>query len=135
MISEQALRKMPESAYMNDEQLAFFRSRLLEMRNEVLERQREARSSIASEQMADPADRATAEEERFLMLRLREREGMLLRRIDNALRMIADGEYGYCTDTGEPIGIARLIARPTATVCVDVKQASEQMRRGFRAAA
>ena len=81
---------------------------------------------------ADPADRATAEEEHWLDLRLRERESLLLRKIDEALKRIVDREYGYCEKTGDPIGIPRLLARPTATVCVDIKGQDERVEAQYR---
>jgi DnaK suppressor protein len=132
-LSESEIRKMPESAYMNDTQLEFFRGRLLQMRSEVVDREVDVKERLHQrESFADPADRATAEEEHWLDLRLRERESLLLRKIDDALRRIRDREYGYCEVTGEPIGIPRLLARPTATVCVDVKGQNEQIESQFR---
>jgi DnaK suppressor protein len=132
-LSESEIRKMPESAYMNDTQLEFFRGRLLQMRGEVVDREVDVKERLHQrESFADPADRATAEEEHWLDLRLRERESLLLRKIDDALRRIRDREYGYCEVTGEPIGIPRLLARPTATVCVDVKGQNEQIESQFR---
>jgi DnaK suppressor protein len=126
-LTEVQLRDMPESAYMNDAQLAFFRQRLSEMRHEVLAREVGARQRLnQSESHADPADRATAEEECFVDMRLREREARLLRKIDEALTRIRSRDYGYCEQTGEPIGIARLLARPTASVCVDMKERLER---------
>jgi DnaK suppressor protein len=132
-LSESEIRKMPESAYMNDTQLEFFRGRLLQMRGEIVDREVDVKERLHQrESFADPADRATAEEEHWLDLRLRERESLLLRKIDDALRRIRDREYGYCEITGEPIGIPRLLARPTATVCVDVKGQNEQIESQFR---
>lgn len=132
-LSESEIRKMPEAAYMNDTQLEFFRARLLQMRSEVVDREVDVKERLHQrESFADPADRATAEEEHWLDLRLRERESLLLRKIDDALRRIRDREYGYCEVTGEPIGIPRLLARPTATVCVDVKGQNEQIESQFR---
>jgi DnaK suppressor protein len=126
-LTEAQLRKMPDSAYMNEAQLAFFRQRLLEMRQEVLAREIGARERLnESESHADPADRATAEEEYFVDMRLRERESRLLSKIDEALARIRSRDYGYCTQTGEVIGIARLLARPTASVCVDMKERQER---------
>jgi DnaK suppressor protein len=126
-LTEAQLRKMPDSAYMNDAQLAFFRLRLAEMRQEVLVREQGARQRLhLSENHADPADRATAEEENFVDMRLREREAKLLSKIDEALARIRSRDYGYCTQTGEPIGILRLLVRPTASVCVDVKDRQER---------
>ena len=132
-LSESEIRKMPEAAYMNDTQLEFFRGRLLQMRGEIVDREVDVKERLHQrESFADPADRATAEEEHWLDLRLRERESLLLRKIDDALRRIRDREYGYCEVTGEPIGIPRLLARPTATVCVDVKGQNEQIESQFR---
>jgi DnaK suppressor protein len=132
-LSESDIRRMPESAYMNDTQLEFFRLRLLQMRSEVVDREVDVKERLHQrESFADPADRATAEEEHWLDLRLRERESLLLRKIDDALRRIRDREYGYCEVTGEPIGIPRLLARPTATVSVDVKGQNEQIESQFR---
>ena len=132
-LSESEIRRMPESAYMNDTQLEFFRGRLLQMRGEIVDREVDVKERLHQrESFADPADRATAEEEHWLDLRLRERESLLLRKIDDALRRIRDREYGYCEVTGEPIGIPRLLARPTATVCVDVKGQNEQIESQFR---
>ena len=133
LLSESDIRRMPESAYMNDTQLEFFRQQLLQMRSEVVEREVDVKERLHQrESFADPADRATAEEEHWLDLRLRERESLLLRKIDDALRRIRDREYGYCEVTGEAIGIPRLLARPTATVCVDVKGQNEQIESQFR---
>ena len=132
-LSESEIRRMPEAAYMNDTQLEFFRGRLLQMRGEIVDREVDVKERLHQrESFADPADRATAEEEHWLDLRLRERESLLLRKIDDALRRIRDREYGYCEITGEPIGIPRLLARPTATVCVDVKGQNEQIESQFR---
>ncbi|HZR33836.1 MAG TPA: RNA polymerase-binding protein DksA [Nevskia sp.] len=127
-LTEAQLRKMPSSAYMNDVQLAFFRLRLTEMRQEVLAREVGARQRLhSSENHPDPADRATAEEEHFLDMRLREREARLLGKIEEALVRIGSRDYGYCSQTGEPIGIPRLLVRPTASVCVDVKDRQERL--------
>ncbi len=132
-LSESEIRRMPESTYMNDTQLDFFRGRLLQMRGEIVDREVDVKERLHQrESFADPADRATAEEEHWLDLRLRERESLLLRKIDDALRRIRDREYGYCEITGEAIGIPRLLARPTATVCVDVKGQNEQIESQFR---
>lgn len=132
-LTEEQVRAMPEAGYMNMAQLEFFRRRLLAMRGEVLGREVDAKERLHQrETFADPADRATAEEEHWLDLRLRERESMLLRKIDSALERIRAGDYGYCEKTGEAIGIPRLLARPTATVCVDVKDQTEKIETHFR---
>src|SRR3546814_2435317 len=98
------------------------------MRGEVLQRERDVKERLHEREVfAEPADRATAEEEHWLDLRLRELESLLLKKIDEALRRIEGKEYVYCEKTGDPIGIPRLLARPTATVCVDVKGQDEQL--------
>lgn len=131
--TEAQIRRMAEKDYMNDVQLNFFRHRLLQMREEVLAREVDVKERLHQREIfADPADRATAEEEHWLDLRLRERESLLLRKIDEALRRIAEREFGYCEKTGDAIGIPRLLARPTATVCVDVKGQDERIESQFR---
>lgn len=132
-MTEEQIRRMPDSEYMNDAQLEFFRQRLVQMKEEVLRREVDAKERLHEREVfADPADRATAEEEHWLDLRLRERESMLLRKVDDALRRIKEREYGYCEKTGEPIGVLRLLARPTATVIVDVKGLHEKVETHFR---
>lgn len=132
-MTEAQIRRMPDSEYMNDAQLEFFRQRLIQMKEEVLRREVDAKERLHEREVfADPADRATAEEEHWLDLRLRERESMLLRKVDDALRRIKEKEYGYCEKTGEAIGILRLLARPTATVIVDVKGLHEKVETHFR---
>ena len=132
-LTEDQVRRAPDSAYMNENQLAFFQERLLQMRAEVLTRELDVKERLHQREVfADPADRASAEEEHWLDLRLRERESLLLKKIDDALRRIRDREYGYCEKTGEAIGIARLLARPTATVCVDIKGQDERAESQYR---
>jgi DnaK suppressor protein len=133
LLTEDEVREMSDDDYMNEAQLEFFRLRLLQMREEVLQRELEVKERLHEREVfADPADRATAEEEHWLDLRLRERESLLLKKIDEALRRIEAKEYGYCEKTGDPIGIPRLLARPTATVCVDVKGQDERVEAQFR---
>lgn len=132
-LTEAEIRSASESDYMDENQLHFFRERLMQMRKEVLARELDVKERLHQREIfADPADRASAEEEHWLDLRLRERESLLLRKIEDALRRIRDREYGYCEKTGEPIGIARLLARPTATVCVDIKGQSERAESQYR---
>lgn len=135
MLTEEELLAAPEESYMNEEQLEFFRQRLLQARSEIehdIERARAELSNGTNE--ADELDRATAEEERWLSLRISEREGKLLRKIDEALQRIEDGDYGYCEDTGDPIGIPRLLARPTATLSAEAKTRREQLEKTHRQA-
>lgn len=132
-LTEDDIREMSDDEYMNETQLEFFRQRLVQMRQEVLQREMDVKERLHEREVfADPADRATAEEEHWLDLRLRERESLLLKKIDDALRRIEAKEYGYCEKTGDPIGIPRLLARPTATVCVDVKGQDERVEAQFR---
>jgi DnaK suppressor protein len=125
-LTEAELRKAPASQYMNPAQLAFFRERLLEMQRELLEN-----ADVTSERLRehelepDPTDQATIEEEYALELRTRDRERKLLKKIEQALRRIEDGSYGYCEETGEPIGIPRLLARPTATLTIEAQARRE----------
>lgn len=133
IMTESQIRRMPNKDYMNDKQLSFFRARLMEQREEVLGREREIRERLNHrESAADPVDRAATEEERWLDLRLRDRESKLLRKIDSALERIRNHEYGYCEETGEEIGIPRLLARPTATLCIDAKDTTEQIQAQYR---
>ena len=126
---------MPASQYMSPDQLEFFRGRLLRLREEVLVRERQIRERLNDNTaLADPGDRALAEEARWLDLRLRDREAQLRNKIDAALKLIRDGDYGWCEVSGEPIGIERLLARPTATTCADIKTDAELRERAFRAA-
>lgn len=129
---EDDLRAMPESNDMNDAQLKFFRERLWVLRGEVLERERGIRERLNENgALADPADPALAEESRWLDLRLRDRESRLRTEIDASLRAIRDGDYGWCEVSGEAIGIARLLAWPTATTCADVKTDFEARERVY----
>lgn len=131
-LSPSTLLAMPEREYMSDQQLAYFRARLLQMRAELTSRESlELDRLSGEEQLADPADRATIEEVQSLALRLREREAQHLQKIDYALSKITNRDYGYCEKTGDPIGLRRLIARPTATVCVQVKTHDERVEIHF----
>lgn len=135
MLTEEDLRAAPEDEYMNEEQLDYFRQLLLAQRAEIEADIDRARSELSSaENEPDELDRASAEEERWLSLRISEREGKLLRKIDQALSRIDEGHYGYCEDTGDPIGIPRLLARPTATLSAEAKTRREQLEKTQRQA-
>ena len=115
LLTEAEILAMPEDDYMNPAQLAFFRDRLARMRDELLENAASTGANLReNELVADPADRATVEEEHALELRVRDRERKLIKKIEEALGRIDEGEYGWCEETGDPIGIGRLLARPTA---------------------
>ena len=129
-LTEAELLRAPASQYMNPEQLAFFRERLLDTQRELLEKANVTSEHLREHELeADPTDQATIEEEYALELRARDRERKLLKKIDEALRRIEEGSYGYCEETGEPIGVARLIARPTATLSVEAQTRREQKQK------
>lgn len=124
--TEEELLKMPESDYMNESQLAFFKYRLQQMEKELLANAGETTEHLRETVIVpDPADRATIEEEYALELRTRDRERKLLKKVQQALARIESGEYGYCEETGDPIGIPRLLARPTATLSLEAQQRRE----------
>jgi DnaK suppressor protein len=132
VMSEDELLRMGPAEYMNEQQLAFFRRRLLALRAEISANQSETAEHLKeTEVAADPADRATREEEQAIELRARERERKLMRKIDQALERIADCSYGYCDETGEPIGLPRLLARPTATLSVEAQERRERRERTY----
>ena len=134
-VTEEQLLAMPADDYMNDEQMGFFRARLMEMRDEVLGRETDARERLRAldeSSRTDMNDRATSEESAWLDLRLREREAFLLSRVQKSLDLIDNGEYGYCETTGEEIGLQRLLVRPTATQSVAAKEVAEKRKRSFR---
>ncbi len=125
----------PKDDYMNESQLAFFRKLLQDQREELQTRiDAEFKSLREYEPGSDVADIGAAEEQRQWQLRLLEREKKLLDKIDEALNRIADGSYGWCEETGEPIGLKRLMLRPTATLCIEAKERQEQMERHVREA-
>ena len=130
--SEAEIRSAPPSDYMSDSQLAFFRELLLEEERSLVSMARETTQHLQfNDSTADWTDRASAEEEHSLELRVRDRERKLLKKIREALRRIDDQTYGWCEETGEPIGIARLIARPTATLTLEAQERREQRKRQF----
>jgi len=129
-LSEAELLRAPASQYMNAGQLAFFRARLLETQKEMLEKANRTSEHLREHELEpDPTDQATIEEEYALELRARERERKLLKKIDEALRRIDEGSYGYCEETGEAIGIPRLLARPTATLTIEAQARREQKQK------
>jgi DnaK suppressor protein len=127
-------RPSDDEPFMNERQQDYFRQKLLAWKEEILE---ESRSTIASLQQdtvaeADLADRATSESDRALELRTRDRQRKLIAKIDSALRRIEDGSYGYCEETGEPISLSRLDARPIATLSLEAQERHERRERVHR---
>lgn len=132
VLTEEELLKMKEADYMNAAQLAFFRERLAKMKQELLDNAGLTSEHLRENDMVpDPADRATIEEEHALELRTRDRERKLMKKIDEAIMRIDDGSYGWCEETGEPIGIPRLLARPTATLTIEAQQRRELKQKMY----
>ncbi len=129
-LTEEALLKASEDEYMNVAQLEFFRKRLNELREQILHNADDTGQHLRENEVTtDPSDRATLEEEYTLELRTRDRERKLLKKVEKSLKMIEDGSYGYCEETGEPIGIPRLLARPTATLSLEAQERRERMQK------
>jgi DnaK suppressor protein len=108
-LTEEEILKAPEKDYMNEAQLAFFRQRLVDLRDQLLQNADDTGEHLRENEITtDPSDRATLEEEYMLELRTRDRERKLLKKVEKSIRMIDDGSYGFCEETGEPIGVPRL---------------------------
>ena len=124
---------MPDSEYMNDKQMAFFRHKLVLLKQDMHNNAGETTEHLREDTVVvpDPADRATIEEEHALELRTRDRERKLLKKIEQSIARIDAGDYGYCDETGEPIGVGRLLARPTATLSLEAQQRRELKQKMF----
>ena len=123
---------MSDDDYMDERQLAFFRQRLLDMEAELRANAGQTTVNLRETNVVpDPADRATIEEEHALELRTRDRERKLLKKVQAALQRIENGDYGYCEETGDPIGVARLMARPTATLSLEAQQRRELKQKMY----
>jgi len=128
--TEEELLRMPDAEYMNESQLAFFKHRLQSIERELLANADETTEHLRETVIVpDPADRATIEEEHALELRTRDRERKLLKKVQSGLARIEAGEYGFCEETGDPIGIPRLLARPTATLSLEAQQRREMKQK------
>ncbi|WP_312163445.1 RNA polymerase-binding protein DksA [Phenylobacterium sp.] len=127
-------RPSEDEEFMNERQLEYFKQKLLNWKEDILRESRETLAHLQSETENHPdlADRATSETDRALELRTRDRQRKLISKIDEALRRIEDGSYGYCEDTGEPIGVARLEARPIATLSLEAQERHERRERVHR---
>jgi DnaK suppressor protein len=134
-MTEAELLAQPADAYMNEAQQAFFRGLLLHQRAELQARIAEEFQLLREQEpCSDPADLGSAEEQRQWQLRLLEREKKLLDKIDESLDLLARGEYGWCRETGEPIGLKRLLLRPTTTLCIEAKERQEEREKHQRTA-
>ncbi len=126
LLTEEQILKMSDDDYMNEAQLAFFKARLLKMEQDLLRNAGQTTENLRETTLVpDPADRATIEEEHALELRTRDRERKLLKKVKASIASIDSGDYGWGVGTGEPIGIARLLARPTATLSLEAQQRRE----------
>ena len=124
---------MSDDEYMNDVQMAYFRAKLVKLKQDMHQNAGETAENLREDTVVvpDPADRATIEEEHALELRTRDRERKLLKKIDQSIARIDAGDYGYCDETGEPIGVPRLLARPTATLSLEAQQRRELKQKMF----
>lgn len=132
LLTAEEVLAMSEDDYMNEQQLAFFRHRLSEMEAQLRANADQTTVNLRETTVVpDPADRATIEEEHALELRTRDRERKLLKKAQAAIVRIDEGDYGYCEETGEPIGVARLMARPTATLSLEAQQRRELKQKMY----
>lgn len=130
LLTVDELLAMPEADYMNATQLAFFQNRLRELEQEILANAGATTENLRETQFVpDPADRATIEEEHALELRTRDRERKLLKKVQQSLGLIDSGEYGWCEETGEAIGLKRLLARPTANLSLEAQERREKRQK------
>ena len=132
-LTDDEVRAMPDSEYMNEKQLAFFRHKLSVLKQEIHNSAGATTEHLREDAavVPDPADRATIEEEHALELRTRDRERKLLKKIEQSIARIDSGDYGYCDETGEAIGVGRLIARPTANLSLEAQQRRELKQKMF----
>ena len=127
-------RPVEDEPFMSERQLKYFRHKLLQWKDDILRESRETLGHLQreTENHPDITDRASSETDRALELRTRDRQRKLIAKIDEALRRIEDGSYGYCEETGEPIGLARLEARPIATLSLEAQERHERRERIHR---
>ena len=132
-LTDDEVKAMPDSEYMNEKQLAFFRHKLSILKQDIHNSAGETTEHLREDTVVvpDPADRATIEEEHALELRTRDRERKLLKKIEQSIGRIDSGDYGYCDETGEAIGVGRLIARPTANLSLEAQQRRELKQKMF----
>ena len=131
--TEAKIKKAAASRYMNQDQLDFFKDKLISMKKELREHLENERSELSKQSReCDDLDRAQIEEEIHLRLRILDRESKLLPKIDEAIKRIDEGSYGYCVNTGEAIGIERLLVRPTALFCAEEKNRQERIEKAYR---
>jgi DnaK suppressor protein len=127
-------RPLENEPFMSERQREYFRKKLMHWKDEILRESRETIQNLQAETtpFADLADRASTEAERQLELRTRDRQRKLIAKIDSALRRLEDGSYGFCEETGEPISLKRLDARPIATLSIEAQERHERRERVYR---
>ena len=131
--TEAKIKKAATNRYMNQDQLDFFKDRLINMKKELRQHLENERSELSKQSReCDDLDRAQIEEEIHLRLRILDRESKLLPKIDEAIKRIDEGSYGYCVNTGEAIGVERLLVRPTALFCAEEKNRQERIEKAYR---
>ena len=130
----ESYRPCEDEVFMSERQIAYFQRKLLNWKEDILQESRETLGHLQAETVNHPdlADRASSETDRALELRTRDRQRKLISKIDAALRRIEDGSYGFCEDTGEPIGLARLEARPIAILGLEAQERHERRERVHR---
>ncbi|HLL28374.1 MAG TPA: RNA polymerase-binding protein DksA [Xanthobacteraceae bacterium] len=133
-VQEKDYRPSEDEPFMNERQREYFRQKLLRWKDEILREARETLQHLQSENENHPdlADRASSETDRSIELRARDRQRKLISKIDAALARIEDGTYGYCEETGEPISLRRLEARPIATLSIDAQERHERKEKVHR---
>ena len=132
MLTKEKILRAPKKNYMDKDQLSFFKTQLNELKKETLMHIKDAKDRLSNPPAcSDEVDRAQHEIDSMLFLRIVERESKLLPKIDKALLRIKAGDYGYCLETGEPIGLEMLITRPTAEFCAEVKSINEEKEKHF----
>jgi DnaK suppressor protein len=131
---EEDYRPREDESFMNDRQREYFRTKLLNWKEDILRESRETLAHLQDDNniLPDLADRASTETDRSLELRTRDRQRKLISKIDAALKRIDDGTYGYCEETGEPISLRRLDARPIATLSIEAQERHERRERVYR---
>lgn len=127
-------RPTEDEPFMNERQKSYFRGKLIAWRNEILREARETLEALQQENsnLPDLADRASSETDRSIELRARDRQRKLIAKIDSALARLDEGTYGFCEDTGEPIGLKRLDARPIATLSIEAQERHEKREKVYR---
>jgi DnaK suppressor protein len=132
--AENGYKPSEEEPFMNERQRAYFRSKLVSWKNDILREARETLDALQEENTNHPdlADRASSETDRAIELRARDRQRKLIGKIDSAMHRLDEGTYGFCEETGEPISLKRLDARPIATLSIEAQERHERREKVYR---